>query len=117
MVFLITGRPKQASPYILYLNQTIAAQKQFLPVAARGPGSAARAEPAARRPCLQVSGSKRVLQTGYPDRFLLVIFCSRPIKYWTKERRVPVPTAWRILRLRMEETALDTEYISECSEE
>ena len=60
---------------------------------ARGPGSAVRAEPTSHRPCLQVSGSKRVLQTGYPDRFLFVIFRSRPIKFWTKEKRVPVPTA------------------------
>jgi hypothetical protein len=81
------------------------------------PVSAARAELASRRSCLQVSGSKRVLQTGYLDRFFFVIFCSRSSKFWTKEKRVHVPMAWRILKLRMEETAPDTEHISECSDE
>ena len=107
MGFLIIGRPKPAGPYIPCLNQTIVVQKEFLPVEAWGPGLAARAEPASRRPCLQVSGSKRALQTGYSDRFFFVIFCSRSSKFWIKGKRVPVPTAWRILRLRMEETAPD----------
>jgi hypothetical protein len=73
MGFLIIGRPKPAGSYIPCLNQTIVVQKEFLPVAAWGPGLAARAEPASRRPCLQVLGSKRVMQTGYPARFFFVL--------------------------------------------
>jgi hypothetical protein len=72
MGFVIIGRPKPAGPYIPCLNQTIV-QKKFLPVAAWGPGLAARAERTSPRPCLLVSGSKRVLQTGYSDR---LFFCN-----------------------------------------
>jgi hypothetical protein len=49
--------------------------------------------------------------------FFFVIFCSRSGKFSIKGKMVLVPTAWRILRMRMEAMAPDTDCISECSEE
>lgn len=111
MGFLIIGCSKQASLYIPCLNPTNAAQKQFLPVAARGQGSAARAEPASRRPCSQVLGLKRVLQTGYPDRFFFVIFCS------CSSRFCPHGLAHPQVAEGGDGPRYGVLYISECSEE